>query len=291
MPFRKREEHFQPKLSILLPAHKSSRTILLALASTLLFKPKNSEVLVFLDGNNTNSQFLERATKRKDVRVFKSEKVLGISGALNYLLDKSSSTIVARMDADDICLPGRFHKATKLISQGKSDFVFLNAILFGKDLAPFFFVPQPPIRLRPEQSEAMLVLANPFCHPTMVARKASIQGLGSYRSSVAEDYDLWLRAQAAGLRLTRLRAYGLLYRRHPDQHTKQAFFQEREKSDELLQNSKRDLRVIYASKNGISPQDETLDSIIVETLSKSSFFLGFQLRTLPKILALLKIRL
>jgi glycosyltransferase involved in cell wall biosynthesis len=279
------------RLSILLPAHNASRTISLSLASTLIFKPKGAAVLIFLDGNNTNSRFLNYAAKRPDVKVFSSDETLGISGALNFLLKKASSDLVARMDADDICLPGRFKKAMSLITADRSDFVFMNTILFGKTLAPLFFVPQLPIRLNPAQSEAMLLIANPFAHPTMVAKKEALLGLGGYRPSVAEDYDLWLRAQNSRFRLTRLRGYGLLYRRHPGQYTKQENFYEKEKADPLLQDSKRIMRTAYADRHGLNSSDHTIDSLVVEELSRTSFWLSFQLRTLPKILSLLRIKL
>jgi glycosyltransferase involved in cell wall biosynthesis len=279
------------RLSILLPAHNASRTISLSLASTLIFKPKGAEVLIFLDGNNTSSRYLEYAAKRSDVKVFSSDKTLGISGALNFLLKKASSGLVARMDADDICLPGRFKKAMSLITTDRSDFVFMNTILFGKSLAPLFFVPQPPIGLKPDQSEAMLLIANPFAHPTMVAKKQALLSLGGYRPSVAEDYDLWLRAQSSGLRLTRLKGYGLLYRRHPGQYTKQENFSEKENADLLLQESKRIMRIAYADNHGLKSSDHTIDSLVMEELSRTSFWLGIQLRALPKLLSFLRIKL
>lgn len=287
----KAKKHLNFKLSILMPAYDSSSTISLALASTIMFKPKEAEVLVFLDGNNTSSKFLTYATKRHDVQVYNSTERIGISQGLNLLLGHASSDIVARMDADDICLPGRFKRAMLLIQRGKSDLVFMNTILFGKSLAPFFFVPQPPIGLNPQQSEAMLLLANPFSHPTMVANKSMILALGGYRASVAEDYDLWLRAQVSGHRITRLRSYGLLYRRHAGQYTKQENFAEKESSDQLLQESKKDLRLSYAARNALNPSDANLDSLVLEKIYRSSVLLRFQLHVLPRFLSLLNIKL
>ncbi len=277
-------------ISILLPAHNASRTISLALASTMMFKPKNSEILIFLDGNNTNSKLLSYASARTDVHVFKSEEKIGISKALNFLLGQARAEIVARMDADDISLPGRFKKAIGRIKKNESDFVFLNTILFGWSSFPLLLLPQLPIKLEPKQSELMLILANPFSHPTMVARKSAIFALGGYRHSVAEDYDLWLRAQIAGYRLSRLRGYGLLYRRHPNQITQQPAFKEQEKIDPPLMESQNAWASKYFGESNIETLDPLRKAILIESLCRSSFWLRFQLTVLPGILSRLNIR-
>ena len=273
----------RPIVSILIPAHRASRTIGLALASTLLTKPSNSEVLIFLDGDDTQSQFLKFASKRKDVRVFYSQKRIGIAASLNFLLANASSDLVARMDADDICLPGRFSKAIRFLKNNKADFVFMNTILFGLSLAPAFVVPQLPIKLDVEQSRLMLALANPFAHPTLTARRAALESLGGYQNSIAEDYDLWLRAQGAGFRFIRLRGYGLLYRRHKGQLTKHINFIERVENDKLLSHSRQEyFSKLRCKEFGDRTEKETIAEIS-QRLSRSSVGIWLQFKLIQPI--------
>jgi len=51
---------------------------------------------------------------------------------------------------------------------------------------------------------------------------------------VAEDYDLWLRACVAGLRLTRSGVPAIAYRRHAAQLSSSDGFRRRAQSDELF---------------------------------------------------------
>lgn len=234
------------RLSILLPAHKASKTIGLAVLSTLAFKPRRSELLIFLDGQNTASKILTWASARSDVRIYSSKTTIGISGALNSLLTHSRSEIIARMDADDVSLPGRFRKGMKLVSSGSEDFVFTNTILFGKQVRPFGFLPHLPLGVDNKQSKWLLWLGNPFAHPTMIARKSAIISLGGYRNSISEDYDLWLRAVAAGFKFRRLKRHGILYRIHSGQLTQQENFDSKNTYDPLLLESREKLRLLLS---------------------------------------------
>lgn len=268
-----------PRLSILLPAHKASRTIGLAILSTLAFKPRGSELLIFLDGADTKSKVLAWARSRPNVRIFSSEKKLGISGALNALIENSKGDVIARMDADDISLPGRFSKGTTLVSSGLEDFMFTNIILFGSSVKPFGLLPHLPIGLDNDQARWLLWLGNPFAHPTMIARKSALVSLGGYRKSISEDYDLWLRASAAGFRFRRLKRHGLMYRIHPGQYTKQKNFELMVESDSLLREARRALQLQLGG--GEEHQNEqALSARAKENLAKSRFGLATQLKFL-----------
>jgi len=267
----------KPLLSILLPAHRASKTIGMAVLSTLAFMPKGSELLIFLDGANTDSKILSWAKKKPAVKIYSSETALGISGALNFLIEKSQGEIIARMDADDISLPGRFSKAAKLVSSGVEDIVFSNTILFGFAVKPIGILPHLPVGVNSEQSRWLLWLGNPFAHPTMVARREILVSLGGYRNSISEDYDLWLRAAAAGYRFRRLKRHGLLYRIHPGQYTKQKNFESMVASDTLLRGSREALGLQL--QGGQSDLDEeAMNAKAIEILAESKSGLAVQIK-------------
>jgi glycosyltransferase involved in cell wall biosynthesis len=243
----------------------------------MAFMPKGSELLIFLDGENTDSRVLDWARSKSCVKVFSSKTPLGISGALNALIEESQGEVIARMDADDISLPGRFSKGVKLVSRGLEDFVFTNMILFGLAVKPIGFLPHLPVGVDNEQAKWLLWLGNPFAHPTMIARRSVIVSLGAYRKSISEDYDLWLRAAAAGYRFRRLKRHGLLYRLHPAQLTKQKYFESMNKSDALLSESRQAFSErLRGGQSDLS--EEALHSIALRFLVGSPSCLSLQIR-------------
>lgn len=260
-------------ISVLMPIYNASKTIGPALISTYLTLPARGELLLFLDGPGTRSRWLDIIAKSKRVKLFESSERVGIAAGLNFLVGKSNSLYVARMDADDIALPFRYRKPLRRIRRNISDVVFSHSILFGARVGPCIPIPQFPIHLNHEQSKLHLLIANPFVHPTMVARKSLLVDSGGYNQCPAEDYELWLRLAASGARLERLSNYGVLYRRHESQWTADPNHDESVKSDPQILNGLKTLRVtVFASPN---QQEPTLIQIEEKLVASS---LGFRLR-------------
>jgi glycosyltransferase involved in cell wall biosynthesis len=172
--------------------------------------------------------FLE---KRRAIIVFRSNTTRGVFYALNYMLERVSTKYVARVDADDILTPCYHRKALRLLASQRADLVFANTLKFGRRNHFPFLIPQIPYKISTEDSPYFLSRSNPFVHPTLVARTQALIDAGGYRPGLAEDYDLWLRCQLLGLRLMRLRRFGLLYRIHQHQVTSDPKYRERVEAD------------------------------------------------------------
>lgn len=138
----------------------------------------------------------------------------GVAATLTDLLSATDSEIVARMDADDLVLPGRFWRQQRAIEAG-ADAVFTTVVAWGSGLPG---LPRPTA-IRPAEFGLHLLLTNPVAHSTLVARRSSILDAGGYRSLPTEDYDLWLRMAARGARMHRLALPGIAYRVHSGQVT------------------------------------------------------------------------
>lgn len=225
---------------MLLPVYKGSETVNLAIKSTLRAMGDNDELLVLIQGSNLDSYQIDEISDSR-LQLFYAEQGQGIAKALNILSQKASGEFIARMDQDDICLKSRFKKQIAAMHRHNVDFVFSNAVLFGKQIRPFGLVPQLPLGLNPRVSNIMLAFQNPFIHPTMLARRAVLEKLDYYRQSVAEDYDLWIRAASQGFKLRRIRGYGLLYRVHGQQYSQGENFQKRVSQDDHISESRSQL--------------------------------------------------
>lgn len=208
-----------PELSVLLPARNAAATIGQAVATTLRAMPRDAELVVLDDGSHDGTAdeaaaAATRAGKPSQMRIICHEGSGGVSRALNILLEATDSALVARMDADDRCLPWRFSRSMPALRRG-DDMVFTQIIEErGRRL-----IPRPPLGITPEVFGLHLLLTNPVSHPTMLARRDLLTSLGGYRHVPAEDYDLWMRAALAGARLRRLPLWGLVYRMHNTQIT------------------------------------------------------------------------
>lgn len=211
-----------PRLAVLIPVFSAEKTLGSALSTTLRSLPRDAGVTVLDDGSADRSIEIARAFDDPRVRVH-SRANGGVASALNELLASTDSEFIARMDADDLVLPGRFTRQLAALTtagrtSNQADAVFTTVIQFGTGARP---VPRPS-RIAPEDFGLHLLLTNPVAHPTLMAKRESIERVGGYRELPTEDYDLWLRMATDGARLQRMALPGLAYRMHPDQVTASA---------------------------------------------------------------------
>ncbi|EWT02794.1 polypeptide N-acetylgalactosaminyltransferase [Intrasporangium oryzae NRRL B-24470] len=202
-----------PLITVLMPVRNGTSTLGAALRSTLAALPRDAEIALMDDGSTEDVPGVLDALGSARVHYHRTEQSHGPGAATRALMDRTDSEYVFRMDQDDISFPGRF--TLQLRQLRGTDLIVGPAVTFTTR----------PVRLRPElplpiTAEAMplhLLVHNPLCHPTMGARRSTLERIGGWRAVRAEDYDLWLRALTAGLRLTRGGVPVLGYRRHGGQ--------------------------------------------------------------------------
>ena len=267
-------------LSVLMPVYNAEHPILSAIRSTLKSMPKNSELLIQLDGCVDGSRDIIESISDSRIRIFESKENLGIATTLNSLLLHARGQYIARMDQDDICLPGRFKKQLDAMLKKNSDLLFGKAILWSPSkLIPI--IPAPTPRLSRDELDKALIRSNPLVHPTLMAKRSSIESLGGYRQSLAEDYELWLRARTQGLRIDRMDSFLILYRVHDKQLTKKLEWQQRLNEDQnlvesLISFSQKVLGLQPVSNQGLSETSAALWQQLV-TLHQPNVFLRWKL--------------
>lgn len=205
-----------PRLSVIVPAYNAAGTIASAMRSTLRALPRDSEIVVLDDGSSDGTADVIRGLDDARIRVL-SRPNRGVAATLTELLDKTDSDLVARMDADDIVLPGRFGRQLRAVERG-ADAVFSTVVTWGSGVPG---VPRPS-GIDPAAFGLHLLLTNPVAHSTFLGRRSAVTDAGGYRDLPTEDYDLWLRMAARGTRMQRLALPGLAYRVHPNQVTASA---------------------------------------------------------------------
>lgn len=220
-----------------MPARNSERTIRRALSSTLRDLPADAEVIVLDDASTDSTAAIARGLDDSRVRVIRSDVNLGVNLAGERLLAEARGDLVARMDSDDVCLPGRFRASVRAVERG-ADLVFSTFQVIGAGLRK----PVPPIGFSPQAARLALLLDCPYPHSTSLGRTEVLRAAGGYRAgSASEDYDLWLRAAAHGARMTRLARPTILLRVTPGSVSSTPGWREGLSTDADLENSYRDL--------------------------------------------------
>lgn len=154
------------------------------------------------------------------LRVVRLEHNCGLSGALNHGLPLCRNELVARMDSDDVALPGRC--ALQLAAFANDPALSI----VGGAIDEFEQTPENVVshKSMPPSHDEILHYAryrNPFNHPTVMYRRSVILSLGGYpEHNLHEDYALWANLLLSGAKACNLpetllcmRVDGGLYRR------------------------------------------------------------------------------
>lgn len=210
-----------PRLTVLMPAFNSAGTIVQAVRSTLFDLPRDAAVHILDDASTDDTlEVLARlASADKRLKITAAPVNGGVAFSLNSLLAGANSEYVARMDADDVVIPGRFRRSIAVLDAGKAEVVFSGVIHRGpgRRIRPAVQLP-----ISPENMQLFLLLGNPLTHSTMVGTTSALVETGGYRQVPSEDYDLWLRLALRDLRLRRIAQPGVFYRHHASQITSSA---------------------------------------------------------------------
>ncbi|MFA7668469.1 MAG: glycosyltransferase family 2 protein [Burkholderiaceae bacterium] len=205
-----------PNVSVLLPCHNGSVWLVDAVRSVLTQTFSDIELLIYDDGSTDASWPLIERLAASDRRVIpiRGTPNRGIVHALTTMLNRARGRFIARMDADDICLPMRFEQQLAFLDQQKIDLCGSWFQEFGGGLPRRVRWPH-----RSEELEAAMLFQNTICHPTIMARREVFEAV-AYRDAniLAEDYDLFVRA-GQQFRLANVPQVLLRYRRHPQQAT------------------------------------------------------------------------
>lgn len=148
----------------------------------------------------------------------------GVSSAFNTGFAASRGAFVARMDADDIALPARLEQQVRLLD-ARPDIDICGACveIFVEDGAGDGRPAGGNRRYQewlnacrsPEAIHRELFVECPIPNPTALFRRAALERLQGYADpDWPEDYDLYLRADALGMRMAKPEGVLLRWREH-----------------------------------------------------------------------------
>ncbi len=210
-----------PLISILMPFRSSADTLRSA-AESVLHTDLPVE-LIAIDDNDAGQEEAKHLPADSRIRV-QSTGGIGIAPALEAGRAIAAGRYIARMDADDISLPGRFEAQQALLNDSPATLALVGtqAEVFGPRAGDGIrhYVDWQNGLLSPAQHRKGLFVESPLCHPSTMMRADALAQVGGYRhGDFPEDYDLWLRFDAAGYAMAKVPRVGVRWRQSEGQAT------------------------------------------------------------------------
>jgi glycosyltransferase involved in cell wall biosynthesis len=184
--------------------HKDSAEHLdAALASIVRQTVGPNEVVLVEDGHIGNSlrSILDRYSEVLPLVRIALPENRGLGFALSAGLSHCTNPVVARMDADDICVPRRFevqlrflkeHPEVAVVGSAAAEFAHDHTVVHS-------------VRALPQSGEGLSLFAktrNPLNHMTVMFRRSAVVDAGGYKTAHGfEDYHLWARMLVRGYQL------------------------------------------------------------------------------------------
>ena len=162
----------------------------------------DDEVVVVDDGSVDHPRRIVPSDSRI---VWLEQEPQGIVAALERGRSHCKGEFIARLDADDIALPGRIEAQCMMMESNP------NIAVVGGHAEVFCDSGEVPLGMQHYVAwvnsltnlHAQLLVESPLFHPATLLRASAIDAVGGYRNGdFPEDYDLWLRLEQAGFLLS-----------------------------------------------------------------------------------------
>lgn len=202
-------------VSVLLPVYNGESYLHEAMDSLLAQTFKDFELLALDDGSTDGSLEILREYEAKDNRVrIISRENKGLVHTLNELIGEASGVYLARMDADDICLPGRFEEQIEFLDS-HPDHVVVGGWIETMNAQGQSIGIIEVAEGHKEIDGNNLDGHTSILHPVAMIRKVAMISVEGYKQEYehAEDLDLWLRLAEIG-DLSNIQKVLLRYRLH-----------------------------------------------------------------------------
>lgn len=183
-----------PRISVILPNYNGEKFIRRALESLLWQDFTDFEVLVLDDGSTDTSKKIITEFCDHDNRIkLYARPRSGLIDTLNFGLSQCSSEFIARMDADDVCIPTRFSQQVEFLDENHHFGLLGTGTLIVDEYGQFQrygHYPSPPDGINDLFKEGSFI-----CHPSVMMRSSLLDKVNGYdqRFIHAEDYGLWSR--------------------------------------------------------------------------------------------------
>ncbi len=186
-----------PELSVVMSVYNGARYLRECLDGVLEQSFRDFEFVIVDDGSDDETPGILAACARSDprVRILRQENA-GVAAALARGCGEARGGLIARIDADDIPLPGRFERQVAFLESNPD----VGVLGTGLEVIDAEGRLGSRVQLAIGHPEAcwQLLFRPPVGHPTVMLRRSLLEQVGGYDPAFdrAEDYELWTRMVA-----------------------------------------------------------------------------------------------
>lgn len=210
-----------PRVSVVLPFRDAGATLLDAVQSILRQDFRDLELIAVDDGSRDGSVVSLAGIADPRFRLIRNESTAGVVGATATGFRLSRSEWFARMDADDIAMPGKISSQLKA-ADGSAGVITCGVVPIdcqGDGMRRY--VAWANGLADHEAMSRSRFIESPVINPTAMVRRDWMERMGGYHETPwAEDHDLWLRLFAAGCKFVRVPEILLRWRDSQDRLTR-----------------------------------------------------------------------
>lgn len=181
--------------AVLLPIHMGTKLKFLeeSICSVKKQTIRPNEFFLLVDGKITDDcEFFLKNLKKSNskIKVLRSKENLGLAMTLNFALSKAKSSLIFRLDSDDIAHPQRAELQLNFLNKNPSIDLVSTFAWDINDVSSIIGT-----RASPTDNFNIATISrfrNPILHPTVMFRKNSVLRLGGYPNfKYSQDYALW----------------------------------------------------------------------------------------------------
>ena len=214
-----------PTVSVVMATYNDPLDYLKLSVESIINQTYSNWELLIVD-DSTKSEVIDglNAFERKDsrIRIIRGNYKLGFVKSLNVGIQESRGIYIARMDSDDISKSNRLEKEISFLEENQDiDIVGANIEIIDEKCN---VIGNRTYEIEENKIRRNSFFRNPLAHPTVMYRKQAIIKLDGYDENfkMAEDYELWLRAIKAGIKISNIPEVLLSYRMGNDYYKKRS---------------------------------------------------------------------
>lgn len=189
------------RVSWLIPVRNGGHLLQPAVRSALEECEAGDEVLVVDDGSSDGAvEALEKDSRLRCLH----QPPKGIVAALEYGRKQALGELIARLDSDDVSLPGRIQRQKQLLASNPRTAAVGGRARIHRDGGEVSTGMQRYVDWLNglQDLHSQRLIESPLFHPAATFRASAVEEVGGYRhGDFPEDYDLWLRLVAGGWNL------------------------------------------------------------------------------------------
>jgi glycosyltransferase involved in cell wall biosynthesis len=182
-----------PQVTVLMPVYNAKRFLGPAIRSVLAQTFVHFELLIVDDGSTDDTEQIIRSFPDGRIRVLSNRTNIGLIKSLNRGIGEAQGKYIARLDADDLCLPTRLADQVDVLeSQNDVGLVASWTEVIDEDDRTKGF---GRWCLSPEAIYYVLHFRQCLTHSSVMFRTGLARELGGYSEQAirTEDFDLWHR--------------------------------------------------------------------------------------------------